>query len=238
MKKAREERIDDQLPKEKGKFPSLPERLQIQSERETNLDPQANNPLFITSLKYSLKSEATKWQITGNITLYNPMLGQVVSTHVKNIALPETTTLKFNSWKIRDKTPNCYEISNPEINGHLQVPFSSLTAFPPEIQENIPEEPNKLPSVDIQILQKKFEELNINNDALQKRLKLSENKAIAFEGREESLRRELLVHRKLTQALTFKLNEYHQANQLFNQQLCKFKKKHTLVAKRKNKKQK
>ena len=58
-------RLNDGLPKDKSSFPSLKERLEIQSNPELNID--TDDPQFITSLKYGIRKDCKKWSLPRGI---------------------------------------------------------------------------------------------------------------------------------------------------------------------------
>ena len=52
-------RLNDGLPKDKKFFPSLKERLEIQRDRELNID--TDDPQFFTFLKYGIRKDSNEW---------------------------------------------------------------------------------------------------------------------------------------------------------------------------------
>ena len=52
-------RLNDGLPKDKKSFPSLKERLEIQRDRELNID--TDDPQFFTFLKYGIRKDCNEW---------------------------------------------------------------------------------------------------------------------------------------------------------------------------------
>ena len=58
-------RLNDGLPKDKKSFPSLKERLEIQRDRQLNID--TDDPQFITFLKYGIRKDCNEWSLFRSI---------------------------------------------------------------------------------------------------------------------------------------------------------------------------
>ena len=68
-------RLNDGLPKDKKSFPRLKERLEIQRERELNIDN--DDPQFITFLKYGIRKDCNEWSLPrsiGEVRLFSKTL--------------------------------------------------------------------------------------------------------------------------------------------------------------------
>ena len=68
-------RFDDGLPKDKKSFPCLKERLEIQRNRELNID--TDDLQYITILKYGFRKDCNEWSLPrsiGEVRLFNTKL--------------------------------------------------------------------------------------------------------------------------------------------------------------------
>ena len=71
-------RLNDGLRKDKKSFPSLKERLEIQRERELNIDN--DDPHFITFLKYGIRKDCNEW--------FCPEVSEKSDSSIKNQIVP------------------------------------------------------------------------------------------------------------------------------------------------------
>ena len=58
-------RLNDGLPKDKKSFPSLKEGLEIQRDRELNIN--TDDPQFITFPKYGIRKDCNEWSLPRSI---------------------------------------------------------------------------------------------------------------------------------------------------------------------------
>ena len=68
-------RSNDGLPKDKKFFPSLKEGLEIQRDRELNID--TDDPQFSTFFKYGIRKDCNEWSLPrgfGEVRLFNEKL--------------------------------------------------------------------------------------------------------------------------------------------------------------------
>ena len=68
-------RLNDGLPKDKKSFSSLKRTLEIQRDRELNID--TDYPQFITFLKYGILEDCNEWSLPrgiGEVRLFNEKL--------------------------------------------------------------------------------------------------------------------------------------------------------------------
>ena len=68
-------RLDDGLPTAKQSFPNLKERIEIQKERDMNVD--TDNPQFIKFLNYGIRTDHNEWSLPrslGHIKISNKKL--------------------------------------------------------------------------------------------------------------------------------------------------------------------
>ena len=127
-------RLNDGLPKDKKSFPSLKERLEIQRERELNIDNE--DPQFITFLKYGIRKDCNEWSLPrgiGEIKLFNKKLNcSVVIPANRSSTLMVNLPQDLNQWRLKDQLPNerKYVIYNHNLNALIKAPFGVVTAFP------------------------------------------------------------------------------------------------------------
>ena len=127
-------RLNDGLPEDKKSFPCLIERLEIQQERELNIDNE--DPQFITFLKYGIRKDCNEWSLPrgiGEIRLFNKKINCSIvipanPSSTLMVSLPED----LNQWRLKDRIPDerKYVIYNHDLNSPLKAPFGVATAFP------------------------------------------------------------------------------------------------------------
>ena len=127
-------RLNDGLPKDKKSFPSLKERLEIQRERELNVD--TDDPQFITFLKYGIRKDCNEWSLPrgiGEVKLFNKKLNcSVVIPANRSSTLMVNLPKDLNQWRLKDRLPDDrkYVIYNHNTNSLIKAPFGVVTAFP------------------------------------------------------------------------------------------------------------
>ena len=127
-------RLNDGLPKDKKSFPSLKERLEIQRERELNIDN--DDPQFITFLKYGIRKDCNEWFLPrgiGEIKLFIKKLNcSVVIPANRSSTLMVNLPQDLNQWRLKDRLPDerKYVIYNHNLNALIKAPFGVVTAFP------------------------------------------------------------------------------------------------------------
>ena len=127
-------RLNDGLPKDKKSFPSLKERLEIQRERELNVD--TDDPQFITFLKYGIRKDYNEWSLPrgiGEVKLFNKKLNcSVVIPANRSSTLMVNIPKDLNQWRLKDRLPDerKYVIYNHNTNSLIKAPFGVVTAFP------------------------------------------------------------------------------------------------------------
>ena len=127
-------RLNDGLPKDKKSFPSLKERLEIQRERELNVD--TDDPQFITFLKYGIRKDYNEWSLPrgiGEVKLFNKKLNcSVVIPANRSSTLMVNLPKDLNQWRLKDRLPDerKYVIYNHNTNSLIKAPFGVVTAFP------------------------------------------------------------------------------------------------------------
>ena len=127
-------RLDDGLPKDKGSFPSLKERLDIQRNRELNVD--TDDPQYITFLKYGIRKDQNEWSLSrniGDIKIFNKNLNcslRIPANLSSNLVVNLPKDL--NQWRLKDRLPEerKYVIYNHNLNALIKAPFGVVTAFP------------------------------------------------------------------------------------------------------------
>ena len=126
--------LNDGLPKDKKSFPSLKERLEIQRERELNVD--TDDPQFITFLKYGIRKDCNEWSLPrgiGEVKLFNKKLNcSVVIPANRSSTLMVNLPKDLNQWRLKDRLPDerKYVIYNHNLNSLIKAPFGVVTAFP------------------------------------------------------------------------------------------------------------
>ena len=131
-------RLNDGLPKDKKSFPSLKERLEIQRERELNIDN--DDPQFITFLKYGIRKgkDCNEWSLPrsiGEVRLFNKKLNcSIVIPANRSSTLMVNIPKDLNQWRLKDRIPDerKYVIYKHELNFLIKAPFGVVTAFPDE----------------------------------------------------------------------------------------------------------
>ena len=127
-------RLNDGLPKDKKSFPSLKERLEIQRERELNID--TDDPQFITFLKYGIRKDYNEWSLPrgiGEVKLYNKKLNcSIVIPANRSSTLMVNIPKDLNQWRLKDRISDerKYVIYNHDLNSLIKAPFGVVTAFP------------------------------------------------------------------------------------------------------------
>ena len=127
-------RLDDGLPKDKKSFPNLKERLEIQRERELNIDN--DDPQFITFLKYGIRKDCNEWSLPrgiGEVRLFNKKLNcSIVIPANRSSTLMVNLPKDLNQWRLKDRNPDerKYVIYNHDLNSLIKAPFGVVTAFP------------------------------------------------------------------------------------------------------------
>ena len=127
-------RLDDGLPKDKKSFPSLKGRLEIQRERELNIDN--DDPQFITFLKYGIRKDCNEWSLPrsiGEVRLFNKKLNcSIVIPANRNSTVMVNLPKDLNQWRLKDRIPDerKYVIYNHDLNSLIKAPFGVVTAFP------------------------------------------------------------------------------------------------------------
>ena len=127
-------RLNDGLPKDKKSFPSLKERLEIQRERELNID--SDDPQFITFLKYGIRKDCNEWSLPrgiGEVRLFNKKLNcSIVIPANRSSTLMVNLPKDLNQWRLKDRVPDerKYVIYNHDLNSLIKAPFGVVTAFP------------------------------------------------------------------------------------------------------------
>ena len=127
-------RLNDGLPKDKKVFPSLKERLEVQRERELNIDN--DDPQFITFLKYGIRKDCNEWSLPrsiGEVRLFNKKLNcSIVIPANRSSTLMVNLPKHLNQWRLKDRIPDetKYVIYNHDLNSLIKAPFGVVTAFP------------------------------------------------------------------------------------------------------------
>ena len=126
--------LNDGLPKDKKSFPSLKERLEIQRDRELNID--TDDPQFITFLKYGIRKDCNEGSLPrgiGEVRLFNEKLNcSVVIPANRSSTLMVNLPNDLNQWRLKDRLPDerKYVIYNHNLNALIKAPFGVVTAFP------------------------------------------------------------------------------------------------------------
>jgi len=146
-------RFNDGLPKDKKSFPSLNDRLEIQSDRELNID--TDDPQNITFLNDGIRRDCNEWSLPrsiGAVTLINKKLNcSVVITANRSSSLIVNLPKDLNQCRLKDRIPDerKYVIYNHDLNSLIKSPFAVVTAFPddPHPVFNSPSSSSYLPSI-------------------------------------------------------------------------------------------
>ena len=126
-------RLNDGLPKVKKSFPNLKGRLEIQRDRELNID--TDDPQFITFLKNGICKDYNEWSLPrsiGEVRLFNRKLNWSIAIPVNRSSTLTVNILKdLNQWRLKDRIPyeRIYVIYNHELNSLIKAPFGVVTAF-------------------------------------------------------------------------------------------------------------
>ena len=143
-------RLNDGLPKDKKSFPSLKERLEIQRERELNIDN--DDPQFITFLKYGIRKDCNEWSLPrsiGEVRLFNKKLNcSIVIPANRSSTLMVNIPEDLNQWRLKDRIPDerKYVIYNHDLNSLIKAPFGVVTAFPDDPNPVFNSQSSYLPS--------------------------------------------------------------------------------------------
>ena len=127
-------RLNDGLLKDKKSFPSLKERLEIQRNRELNID--TDDPQFITFLKYGIRKDCNEWSLPrgiGEVKLFNKKLNfSLVIPANRSSTLMVNLPKDLNQWRLKDRLPDerKYVIYNHNLDALIKAPFGVVTAFP------------------------------------------------------------------------------------------------------------
>ena len=101
-------RLNDGLPKDKKSFPSLKGRLEIQTDREINID--TDDPQFITFLKYGIRKDGNEWSLPrslGEVRLFNEKLNcSLVISANRSSTLMVNLPKDLNQWRLKDRLPD------------------------------------------------------------------------------------------------------------------------------------
>ena len=101
-------RLNDGLPKDKKPFPSLKERLEIQRERELNIDN--DDPHYITFPKYGIRKDCNEWPLPRSIAevrLFNKKLNcSIVIPANRSSTLMVNLPKDLNQWRLKDRIPD------------------------------------------------------------------------------------------------------------------------------------
>ena len=143
-------RLNDGLPKDKKSFPSLKERLEIQREREVNIDN--DDPQFITFLKYGIRKDCNEWSLPrsiGEVRLFNKKLNcSIVIPANRSSTLMVNIPKDLNQWRLKDRIPDerKYVIHNHDLNSLIKAHFGVVTAFPDDPNPVFNSQSSYLPS--------------------------------------------------------------------------------------------
>ena len=127
-------RLNDGLPRDKNFFPSLEERLEIQRDRELNID--TDDPQFTTFLKCGFRKDCNEWSLPrgiGEVRLFNEKLNcSVVIPANRSSTLMMNLPKVLNQWRLKDRLPDerKYVIYTHNLNALIKAPFGVVTAFP------------------------------------------------------------------------------------------------------------
>ena len=126
-------RLDDGLPTDKQSFPNLRERLEIQKEREMNVDN--DNAQFIRFPKYGVLRDHNDTYLPrslGDIKIFNKKLKcsiNIPANFSSNLVVKLPKDL--NQWRLKDRLHDerKYVISNHNLNAQIKAQFGVVTAF-------------------------------------------------------------------------------------------------------------
>ena len=127
-------RLNDGLPKDKKSIPSLKERLDIQRDRDLNID--TDDPQFFTFLKYGIRKDCNDWSLPrgiGEVRLFNKKLScSVVIPANRSSTLMVNLPKDLNQRRLRERIPDETKdvIYNHCLNSLVKAPFGVVTAFP------------------------------------------------------------------------------------------------------------
>ena len=126
-------RLNDGLPKDKKSFPSHKERMEIQRDRELNID--TDDPQFITFLKYGIREDCNEWSLprsSEEVRLFNEKLNCSIVIPANRSSTPMVNLPKdLNQWRLKDKIPDERNvIYNHDLNSLIKAPLGVVTAFP------------------------------------------------------------------------------------------------------------
>ena len=127
-------RLNDGLPKDKKSFPSLKERLEIQRDRELNIN--TDDPQFLTFLTYGIRKDCNEWSLPrsiGEVRLFNKkLICSIVISANRSSTLMVNLPKDLNQWRLKDRIPDerKYVIYNHDLNSLIKAPFGVVTAFP------------------------------------------------------------------------------------------------------------
>lgn len=173
-------RRDDGLPKEKGKFPKLEDRLTIQKNREQNLN--RNDPKFVEYLKYSFKFEYNNWVLDRPLYLRNTKTNVVLPippAKLDSIDLNENSfslTPTANQFRIKDChfQHEKFSIYLKNLDKYIQVPYESITAFPngydPQLNITHTKSTENISSNDAELRQELWQQI-MENDCLNEKFR-------------------------------------------------------------------
>ena len=162
--------LDDGL--SRSRMPTLTTKLQMQRERELNINP--HNPMYIRTLSYNLRLAANDFTFVGRVILKNERFGIILEGdandfQLSNVHLPH----RVNVWKLDSRDPEKHSYMLRQDKGTLRtsVPYDAITAFGIPIDE-IPVSDYQLRTslyeaeTNLQELQMKFDNLKLENDKL------------------------------------------------------------------------
>ena len=127
-------RLKDGLPKDKSSFPSLKERLEIQRNRELNID--TDDPQFLTFPKYGIRKNCNEWSLPrgiGEVKLFNKNLNcSLVIPANRSSTLMVNLPKDLNQWRLKNRLldERQYVIYNHNLNALIKAPFGVVTAYP------------------------------------------------------------------------------------------------------------
>ena len=100
--------LNDGLPKDKKTFPSLKDRLEIQRDRELNIDN--DDPHFIIFVKYGVRKDCNVWYLPrgmGEVRLFNEKLNcSVVIPANRSSTLMVNLPKDLNQGRLKDRLPD------------------------------------------------------------------------------------------------------------------------------------
>ena len=101
-------RLNDGIPKDKKSVPSLRERLEIQRDRELNID--TDDPHFVTFLKYGIRKDCNEWSLPrsiGEVRLFNKKLNSSFVIPANRSSTPMVNLPKdLSQWRLKDRIPD------------------------------------------------------------------------------------------------------------------------------------